>query len=70
VLFGLAIFQDAHPGLLGALAHVSWWVLLLLHPVVLWKIWAGGNIWVFMAVLIAAQVLFFSIFGRNISTAS
>ncbi len=66
--FGATNFREAHPGPIGYLAGPCWWALLLTHPLAIYRIWIGDSIWLWLGVIATMQMLFFAIFGRNLST--
>ena len=66
--FGLLNFREAHPGLIGQVGRLCWWLLLLVHPLALYRIWSGDDVALWLGLIIAMQVLFFAIFGRDVST--
>jgi hypothetical protein len=66
--FGLLNFRAAHPGLLGQLGRLCWWLLLLVHPLALCRIWSGDEMAPWFGSIAAMHVLFFAIFGRNVGT--
>lgn len=65
---GVNHFRDAHPGTLGDLAQLCWWVLLLAHPLAIYRIWTGDSLWLWLGVIIVMPLLFFPIFARDVST--
>lgn len=66
--FGVNNFRTIHTGALGHLAALCWWLLLLVHPLAIYRIWAGGRLWLWLGVIVVMQLLFFASFGRNVST--
>lgn len=66
--FGVTNFRRIHPGALGYLAELCWWLLLLAHPLAIYRIWVGDSIWLWLGVIVAMQLLFLVSFGRNVST--
>ncbi|WEN15617.1 hypothetical protein PY254_02775 [Rhodanobacter sp. AS-Z3] len=65
---GMANFRKTHHGLIAQLGHLCWWILLLVHPLALYKIGFTHDGWLWLAPVAVMQVLFFAIFGRNVST--
>lgn len=66
--FGMSNYRRDHGRLSGQLALVSWWLLLLVHPFALYVLWAGrSDLEAWLPLPLALHVLFFGIFGRNVS---
>ena len=54
---------------MNVIAGVVWWLLMLSHALVLGLVWisaAGAWCWLLLPVLL--QIVFFSVFGRDVST--
>ena len=66
--FGIMNFRNTHFGLIAQLGLVCWWILLLLHPLAFYKIWFTPDGWLWLAPVVVMQVLFFTIFGKNLGT--
>lgn len=66
--FGKCNYQRNHGRLPGLAAGLCWWLLLLVHPLALGLLWLGhGDITDWLPPL-ALQLLFFGVFGRDVST--
>jgi len=66
--FGLHNFNAANQPPLTYIASISWWILLLAHPFVAYNLWFGnGNVYWWLLVPILLHVVFFTIFGQNLS---
>jgi len=67
--FGLNNFNKANLAPLTYIATISWWALLLAHPFVAYKLWFGnGNVYWWLLLPIVLHILFFTIFGQDVST--
>jgi hypothetical protein len=66
--FGVSNFRGVHAGALGYLALLCWWLLLLAHPLAIYRIWIGDNLWLWLGLIAAMQLLFFISFGSDVST--
>ncbi|PKL94268.1 MAG: hypothetical protein CVV19_22060 [Gammaproteobacteria bacterium HGW-Gammaproteobacteria-9] len=68
--FGLHNFRSEHGNTWRShLAVFTWWSLMLTHPFALYRLWFGEEYhfqWLLLPV--ALHLLFFSLFGRNLST--
>ncbi|EZH76084.1 hypothetical protein AU05_06365 [Ectopseudomonas composti] len=68
--FGLLNFRNEHGNSwLSHLAASTWWLLVLAHPFALYRLWLGDAYhfqWLLLPVTL--HLLFFSLFGRNLST--
>jgi len=68
--FGLHNFRSKHGNTWRShLAVFTWWSLMLAHPFALYRLWFGEEYhfqWLLLPV--ALHLLFFSLFGRNLST--
>lgn len=68
--FGLLNFRGEHGNSwLSRAAACNWWLLLLAHPAALYLLWQADGYGFYWLLLPAAlHLLFFSLFGRNLST--
>ena len=67
--FGLHNYNASHSQPFVAIATVTYWMLLLIHPYVLYKIWFGyGGVHWWIVTVILMHIIFFTIFGRDVST--
>ena len=66
--FGIANFRKTHFGLSARLGQLGWWILLLVHPLTIYKIWFTEDGWLWLAPVVVMQVSFFAIFGRDVGT--
>lgn len=66
---GLSNFKAIHAQLLNIIGTAFWVMLLLAHPFVLYKIWAGSEAHVYWWLLlpVTMHIVFFAIFGQNVS---
>ena len=67
--FGMTNYRRDHGRLPGQLALLCWWLLLLAHPFALYVLWVDrSDLDAWLALPLALHVLFFRIFGRDVST--
>ena len=67
--FGLGNFRKKHAGPVNVLAALVWWLLMLSHALVLGLVWiAAAGAWRWLLLPVALQIVFFSVFGRDVST--
>lgn len=66
---GLSNFNEAHMPPLTYLATITWWVLMLSHPFVMYKLSSSDNFnvlwWLLLPLLL--HLVFFNFFGTNVS---
>ena len=61
--------EETYPDQLSArLGQLGWWILLLVHPLTIYKIWFTEDGWLWLAPVVVMQVSFFAIFGRDVGT--
>lgn len=66
--FGVSNYVKAHNPVLGLIARISWLVLLAVHPLLIYLIWFESVSYWLLLLLVAAHILFLSLFGRDLST--
>lgn len=67
--FGLANFTRDHGRILSALAIAAWVLLFLVHPYSIYKVWSEDvELWQWILLPAVMHVIFFGLFGRNVST--
>jgi len=67
--FGLHNFNKAHSQPLISVATATWWLLLLAHPLVFYKLWFSDvTVYWWLIIPLVLHALFFAIFGRDVST--
>ena len=64
--FGLRQYKASHGKAMGIIASVTYWLLVIIHPLALYNLWFGRSAfygWVVAVVL--AHVIYFTIFARG-----
>lgn len=68
--FGLLNYRREHSDTgRSRLATLTWWLLVLAHPLALYQLWLSDAYpYLWLLVPLPLHLLFFSLFGRNLST--
>lgn len=67
--FGLGNFINSHGKIFSALAIGAWLSLFSVHLYAIYKVWSvDEKLWLWVVIPAAMHLIFFSIFGRNVST--
>ncbi|PCK30344.1 hypothetical protein [Pseudoalteromonas piscicida] len=67
--FGLLNFQQKHNDFLYRVGRVSWWLLIVIHPIFAIWFWAFElSLSTLVCSLLAMHFLFGATFARNVST--
>lgn len=64
--FGLNNYAKTHGKFMAFLARTAWILLLFLHPLLIYLIYAEGVSYWTLLLLVAGHALFHKFFGRNV----